>query len=142
MTVAHIVARGEAAVAVSALAAAGVPTYVGAYAHLSIVPLTVPLGGYRIMVPAAAYQDASDILRPMPGDTPAEILKAFRRRVWRLIFAWLGAVMAMSIATAAIVGSLMIVLHGAVAGLFLIFGFHVPPPPWRGDYYLAIPRSE
>lgn len=136
VVIAHLLSRGEAAVVESVLLAHGIPAGIGAHGHLSLTPIAVALGGYRITVPIDAWADASDILRPMAGETPVAILLGFRRRVVRLLLAWSGASMAFVLPVALFAGSFAVMAWGVLASLAAMLSMTLPPPPWRGDYYL------
>jgi hypothetical protein len=141
IVVASFLAVGEALVARSSLAAAGIPSHLGSWPQTSLSPNSVALGGMRLWIPLAAHADASEVLRAMPGDTPHDVLLAFRRRVWRFLLAWCGAAMALGLVTALLVESVLALLYSALFTLATPLGMTVPPPPWRGDYDLVPAES-
>jgi hypothetical protein len=135
--IAIFLAIGEAQVARSSLLASGIPCHLGSWSQIGTEATTVALGGLRLWVPAVAYADASDVLRAMPGDTEVEVLQAAKRRLLVLLAAYLAAMTAIGGWFTVTVGSLIALPVGMMLSVLSLFGMPIPPPPWRGDYFLS-----
>jgi hypothetical protein len=131
--IAIVVSRVEALVLVSALEASGILTVAGGVHHASVEVNSLALGGHRIPVPVAQWQEASAVLREIGADRDWQFSEGLRRAVSRFLALWVGlygAAMALTVAAG-------VFPAWALAGIPLA-ALTVPVnPQGRGDFYLA-----
>lgn len=137
VVIAIIVSRVEALVLVSALEACGIVAIVGGVHHASVEVNSLALGGHRVSVPAAQWQEASAILREIGADRDWQFSEGLRRAVLRFLALWAGlygAAMTLTVAAG-------VFPAWALAGISFA-ALTVPVnPQGRGDFYLADERS-
>jgi len=137
VVIAIVVSRVEALVLTSALDACGILTIAGGVHHASVEVNSLALGGHRISVPAAQWQEASAILREIGADRDWQFSEGLRRAALRFLALWVGLSGA---ATALAVGAGAFP-SWALAGIPLA-ALGVPVnPQGRGDFYLAAEPS-
>jgi hypothetical protein len=135
--VALFLSLGEAMVAEAAVRAEGIICHLGGALSAQLMGNSVALHGIRLWVPVAAYAEASAALASLAAEeTPVAVLHAYRRRVLHLCAAHVGAMAGMSLWTCALLGSFTPLPMALLISLLSPIGSAVPPPPWRGDYYL------
>jgi hypothetical protein len=136
LPIAIFLSQGQALVAQSSLRAAGIPCHLGSWHQVSVQPITVALGGMRLWVPVTAMAEAAAALEPMDAEAALGTLLAWRRRVWRLLGAYVSAILAMAAFIAAYVGMISALPIGAMISVLATLSISLPPPPWRGDYFI------
>ena len=134
--VAALVSRVEALVLASVLEAEGVFTHLAAFGHASVSVNSVALGGYRLMVPACQYAQASAILHEC-GAQEWTFSEGLARSVKRFLALW-GA-----LSLALLAGQVWVGLIPPTSFVWWPLSLATVPvnPQGRGDYFLAAPQS-
>lgn len=138
--IARVVSRSEATTLAAMFDADGIICHIGGWWHHSVWITAVGIGGFRLSVPRARYEDASVLVRHYLAEPiGTEPFYAQRRRVWKLLalaMAMIGApgVFAMSVNGASSAWDFLLVPL-SVATLVPV------PPQGSGDYYLAAKPS-
>lgn len=136
-TLAILVSRVEALCLADMLNAEGIAVHIGAYCHGTVEIIPLALGGYRIMVPEAQWNQASELIR----ETAVHESWAFSakaRRAARQLFGFYTAYLV----TWAGIGFALGTIPLSVLAMSPLSAFSLPlSPQARGSYYLADPAT-
>ncbi len=134
--IARVISPSEASTLAAMFDADGIICHIGGWWHHSIWITAIGIGGFRLSVPRARFDDASTLVRGYLAEpVSVEPFFAQRRRVVRLLaisIAMIGApsVFAMSSRDGPPVWQLLLIPLSAVT-------LAPVPPQGSGDYYLA-----
>lgn len=133
-TIAILVSRVDAVCLASMLRAYGIIVHISGDAHASVHAISLALGGHRLLVPAAQYQQASDLIRESGADQGWTFSRGVRKAVLR-VFGWYFGVLFSAVMTGAIMSSIpwfMVLMTPVMAASSVPVN-----PQGKGDYYLA-----
>lgn len=134
--IARIISPSEAMTLAAMLEAAGLLCQVGGWRHHSIEINALALGGFRLAVPHAQYEDASALIREYRSQPIATApFFAQRRRVLRMM-AVAAPVMLLPLLLATVASEEALPPWTWIAAPLVLAGLPVPPQG-SGDYFLA-----
>ena len=135
--IARVISASEASTLAAMFDADGIICHIGGWWHHSIWITAIGIGGFRLSVPRAVYEDASALIRSFLAEPiSAEPFYAQRRRVVRLlavVAAMIGApgTLAMFGADRPLPTWELLLIPVSLASIAPV------PPQGSGDYYLA-----
>lgn len=134
--IARVIAPPEAMTLAAMFDAAGILCHVGGWWHHSIQINAIALGGFRLSVPHAQYDDASALIRDYCAQPIAtEPFLAQRKRIYRFLGLAGGAIIMPSMLAMALSDETIPAWAWIAAPLGL--AMTPVPPQGSGDYYLA-----
>ena len=103
VVLAIVVSRVEALVVASVLDAAGIHVWIGGEAHASVDPISLALGGHRLLVPAWQHVTASNFVREVVLEQHEVSFEGGRSAIMRFLALLVGSQLFVAL-PAAIVG--------------------------------------
>ena len=139
--IARVISPSEATTLAAMFDADGIICHIGGWWHHSIWITAVGIGGFRVSVPRARYDDASALVRDYLAEPiGTEPFFAQRRRVGRLL-----ALLAITIGVPGLVATFSLGQPSSAWQFLLIpvslAGLAPIPPQSSGDYYLVAKQT-
>ena len=137
VTIAILVSRVEALCLADMLNAEGIAVHIGGYSHGTVELIPLALGGYRIWVPEAQYEQASALVREAGSAESWDYSRSTKRAAWRVLgvyLGYLGTLTGIAVAMGAMPFTALLMVPVAGLGMPL-------SPQARGDYFLSKPAD-